>query len=192
MRDICARKSRGNLTSAAAFAFTPEEIRREQARRIYKLLRRETLTCEEVAHRLQMRYTTASARISELLADGFVEDSGRRRVTSSGAYARVLSPCKARGRVRKTLRGFRDDKPHSNRRWSAVRGRAKARRYVCHGCGRIYSPASEGNTRCLRCQRMSRVMHHQKLKGRGLRRFIHHSCAECLWALRRGFTMEKP
>jgi len=55
-------------------------------------------TDEEVSLALRMRLYTAAPRRKELLDDGWVEDSGRRRKTQTGARATVwcLTP---RGRV---------------------------------------------------------------------------------------------
>jgi predicted transcriptional regulator len=46
-------------------------------------------TCEEVERSLGMSHQTASARCTELLADGLIVDTGRRRRTASGRAARV-------------------------------------------------------------------------------------------------------
>jgi hypothetical protein len=46
-------------------------------------------TTEEVATGLNLRYTTASGRISELRRDSALEDSGKTRPTSSGCAATV-------------------------------------------------------------------------------------------------------
>jgi hypothetical protein len=209
MRDICARKHGGVSTSRDAFAGTPQEIRLEQSRMIYKLVRSSStgpgwgVTCEEASDTLKMRYTTASARISELLADGFIEDTGLRRPTRSGASARVLAPATSGGRSRKTLRGFRREKVSycGDKRWKTVRAKSSVKRYVCHGCGRPFKPMARGNTRCAWCRRTSHVMEHQRRRlqarkgSRGAawnRRYRNHSCEDCRWALRRGFTMEKP
>lgn len=69
------------------------------------------------------------------------------------------------------------------------------KREICHGCGRIFKPRYRRNTRCPWCQRMSRVLLHQRHKARARARgvpkgFERHTCAECRWALKRGFTLE--
>lgn len=196
--DICARKHGGAPTSREAFDSTPEEIRKEQAQRIYRLIRRRRVTTEEASIRLGIRYTTASARISELLADGFILDSGDRRPTQTGCRARLYVPAERR---RKTVRGLRRRIP----RFRAGRHseRTAVRRYLCHGCGRSFRPLARGNSRCAWCRRMGAVMQHQKLKARArsfrrsmkdrfVRRWRNHSCESCRWAIRRGFTADLP
>lgn len=72
-------------------------------------------TCEEVSNALRMRYTTASARISELKRDGWLVQQirqgesgakwGVRRKTASGSYAAVLRAVRPeeRGTVNRQL-----------------------------------------------------------------------------------------
>ena len=47
-------------------------------------------TSEEIHAQLDIRYTAASARMSELKRDKLIVDSGRRRKTSTGSPARVM------------------------------------------------------------------------------------------------------
>jgi len=46
-------------------------------------------TCDEIEIAERMRHQSASARVRELVLDGMVVDSGRRRHTRSGRPARV-------------------------------------------------------------------------------------------------------
>ena len=46
-------------------------------------------TCDECEVFLGMKHQTASARINELMAEKYIEDSGRRRKTRSGRQAVV-------------------------------------------------------------------------------------------------------
>jgi hypothetical protein len=48
-------------------------------------------TCEEIEQALNLRHQTTSARLRELVLLGLVEDTGRRRLTSSGRSARVYA-----------------------------------------------------------------------------------------------------
>jgi hypothetical protein len=47
-------------------------------------------TCEEASNALGVRYTTASARLSELKADRWLVPTGERRKTTGGSSAAVL------------------------------------------------------------------------------------------------------
>jgi hypothetical protein len=47
-------------------------------------------TCEEASNAIGMRYTTASARISELKADGWLIPTGAKRKTTTGSSAAEL------------------------------------------------------------------------------------------------------
>lgn len=58
-------------------------------------------TCEEASRELGMRYTTASARLSELKADGWLEPTGERRKTAGGSSAAVLRALTETQRARK-------------------------------------------------------------------------------------------
>jgi hypothetical protein len=62
---------------------------------------------------------------------------------------------------------------------------------VCHGCGDVFKPKFRDNARCEKCQRMQRVLQHQKFKAREVRGFKNHTCADCRWALRRGLQTER-
>ena len=92
--DICARKHRGSLTSAAAHAAV---VPRKQALRamILTFVKEQLFgaTVEEIAEALRIRYTTASARVSELKRDGLLRIGGQRR-TTTGCMAAVHYPTK--------------------------------------------------------------------------------------------------
>ena len=88
--DICENRHQGNQCSIEAHdKIEPSKV----------ILRKKILsfvsenqgaTTEEIAIGLNLRYTTASARCSELKRSGMLVDSGTRRLTSSGTSAAVL------------------------------------------------------------------------------------------------------
>lgn len=82
--DICANRHGGNAESVAANKRTDKE--RDAGRIIYLLNECGDFTCEEVSNHLGMRYTTVSARMSELKRDGLIEPTTRRK-TRTGATA---------------------------------------------------------------------------------------------------------
>ena len=90
--DITARKHKGSETSVAAFQGTAPRHRAWQRDAVLSYIRKVKggLTCEEVSYGLDIRYTAASARISELQRYGLIVDSGERRPTSTGRSARVM------------------------------------------------------------------------------------------------------
>jgi Fic family protein len=53
--------------------------------------RRNGLTCDEIEVALGFRHQTASARIRELVLNGFLVDTGLRRQTRSGRPARIYA-----------------------------------------------------------------------------------------------------
>ena len=61
---------------------------------------------------------------------------------------------------------------------------------VCHGCGDRFKPQYKNNVRCEKCQRMQRVLQHQKYRKRGARGYVNHTCPDCRWALKRGLQTE--
>ena len=82
--DICANRHGGDAQSKAANARTNKE---RDAKRILRLLGcHNDLTCQEASDILQMPYTTASARFSDLKRAGFIEPTVRRK-TRSGCSA---------------------------------------------------------------------------------------------------------
>jgi hypothetical protein len=82
----------GNDTSLGASLSLDDESLSRLRRRVYFMIARRKLhgaTCDEVEVVLELRHQTASARIRELVLTDFVFDSGIRRLTRSGRYARV-------------------------------------------------------------------------------------------------------
>jgi hypothetical protein len=90
--DICENRHGGNEQSRAAFAKVRPKAAALRARILAYLraMRPAGLTCEQLAVRLDIRYVTMAARLSELKRDGLATDSGERRPTSSGATAAVI------------------------------------------------------------------------------------------------------
>lgn len=90
--DICQARHKGNEHSAAANASlrggAKAKIRREILEFISSAGSRGA-TVEEIQQALAMRYTTVSARCSELKRDELLVESGSRK-TSSGRAAAVL------------------------------------------------------------------------------------------------------
>jgi DNA-binding transcriptional ArsR family regulator len=90
--DICAERHGQNQESAEA----NERIEpfkgslREEVLRFVQERRDRGATTEEISRGLDLPYTTASARISELKRLGLVRASGQRRPTSRGCSAAVL------------------------------------------------------------------------------------------------------
>jgi len=91
--DICASRHGGSPESEDAYAAVKprkedlhEAILRELQRR-----GESGATCEQLSRALGMRYTTTSARISELKRQGRVVSTGERRPTTTGCMAAVLS-----------------------------------------------------------------------------------------------------
>ncbi len=98
-RDITKNRHRGADTSNVAFASTPAKARAKHRRIILDLVWAAGAygkTCYEIEVALRLRHQTASARVSELLKDGWIEDSGQRRPTDTGRPARVLIVTKDR------------------------------------------------------------------------------------------------
>jgi hypothetical protein len=91
-RDFCASRHKGADTSTDAFKRTSDGSRQKQREEILNYLYaagRDGLTCEEVSKRSNIRYTTCSARISELRHDNLIHFTDKRRKTSTGSTARV-------------------------------------------------------------------------------------------------------
>jgi hypothetical protein len=87
--DVCRAKHQGNAQSEAANVRV-HPSKSELKTKILNFIReRVGSTTEEVATGLNLRYTTASGRISELRRDSALEDSGKTRPTSSGCAATV-------------------------------------------------------------------------------------------------------
>jgi hypothetical protein len=98
MSDICANRHQGNAESSAANKrVAPKKADlREMLRQWFVFRGSAGGTCEEASVALGMRYTTCSARISELKADktlvGVLSADGKqvRKKTSGGSSAAVL------------------------------------------------------------------------------------------------------
>jgi len=90
VRDVCASRHRGNPESEAA----NERVAPSKADLRWKIMlwfyEHGPATCEQASRALGLRYTTASARLSELKADGFLEITGKRALTSGGSQAALL------------------------------------------------------------------------------------------------------
>lgn len=94
--DVTAGKHRGSETSAEAHATTSDHTRHRQKESLYRQIRAYGpvgRTADELVVELGIPLQTVSARVSELLRDRQVEDSGHRRKTRTGKSARVLVAC---------------------------------------------------------------------------------------------------
>jgi len=92
-RDYCDRYHKGADTSADAFHKTPDKVRAAQRLSILKIIDAagpDGMTSDEVEQKLSMPHQSVAARMSELLYQGLVKDSGRRRKTRHGRNARVV------------------------------------------------------------------------------------------------------
>ncbi len=89
-RDICSNRHKGNANSFLANLRVAGRKHSLRERIYLSLLEHGPQTCEEVSYRLQIRYTTASARIAELKAQRWITPSGEQRETSGGATASVM------------------------------------------------------------------------------------------------------
>jgi DNA-binding NarL/FixJ family response regulator len=90
--DITSRKHGGVQTSNEAHATTPESYRENLRQRLFEVIAAsmDGKTADELVVELDIPLQTVSARLSELLRDRRIEDSGRRRATRRGKSARVL------------------------------------------------------------------------------------------------------
>lgn len=87
MPDITRHRNKANPESAAANKVVAPHKSDLRASIVAHLRLHPNRTCKEISEELQMGYTTASARISELKRDGVVGCSGVRR---DGAAVLVL------------------------------------------------------------------------------------------------------
>jgi hypothetical protein len=89
--DICARKHKGNPQSVEANKQAGSNKARDRQRVVEFIKSRGEYgaTTEEASEALELRYTTASARFSDLKRDGLIVESGRTRKTRSGCAAAV-------------------------------------------------------------------------------------------------------
>ena len=91
--DICENRHGGADTSVEAFESTPESYREETRLRILKAINDHGgrgATADEIEIQLDLPAQTGSARMSELKRDGYIIDSGERRLTRRGKKARVM------------------------------------------------------------------------------------------------------
>lgn len=90
--DICRSRHGGSSESEAANArvhHAKYELR-AMILHFFRIRASAGASCEEAARELGVRYTTASARISELKADGELIPTGERKRTSGGSTAAIL------------------------------------------------------------------------------------------------------
>lgn len=89
--DICGRRHKGNRQSVRAEQ-SVKDRKPTQTQRIVAYLRERGMlgaTCEELSIALELRYTSASARCSEMKECGWVAIAGERK-TTGGDMADVL------------------------------------------------------------------------------------------------------
>lgn len=91
--DICAGRHGGAATSVEAFSKTRQSYRSKQRNLVKAFIFASGTagaTCEEVAVGLEIPYTAASARISQLRKDDEIHSKpGERRLTTHGRASRV-------------------------------------------------------------------------------------------------------
>ena len=90
--DLCAPKHHGADTSVAAFISTPESTRQRQRDQVLSFIRARGSsgsTCEEASLVLEIPYTAASARCTELQRLDLIHAGSERRKTTHGKTARV-------------------------------------------------------------------------------------------------------
>lgn len=87
--DVCARKHGANPNSFLANLHVAGR-KRTQREKIYLALLEQPRTCEELSYRLNIRYTSVSARLAELKADRWIVPSGAERATTGGEMASVM------------------------------------------------------------------------------------------------------
>lgn len=88
--DVCASRHRGNELSQLAHARVAPHASALRGSIYDWLLSHGPATCEEIANALGLRYTTVSARASELKARGRIIATDQRRATETGCSAAVL------------------------------------------------------------------------------------------------------
>lgn len=93
--DICEGRHGGADTSLAAHRSKSDEGRLAMRARLLGFIGArgaQGATADEVERALVLPHQSASARLSEMLRDGAIHDSGRRRKTRQGRAARVYLP----------------------------------------------------------------------------------------------------
>jgi hypothetical protein len=91
--DICANRHGGADTSVEAYESTPASHRQRAREEIVAYIKGcglDGAITDEVADALDLVSQSASARMSELKALGTIIDSGQRRRTRNGKFARVM------------------------------------------------------------------------------------------------------
>lgn len=90
MHDVCASRHRGSKESEVA----NERVSPSKAELRYRIVRwffeHGPATCEQASIALGIRYSSMSARISELKRDGLLVPTGEHCKTSGGSPAAVL------------------------------------------------------------------------------------------------------
>lgn len=76
-----------NETTSKQAAASIEPVTAVIAKEILGLITLRPMTCEEIEKQTGHSHQTASARITWLKQHGYIKDSGRRRLTSSGRQA---------------------------------------------------------------------------------------------------------
>lgn len=89
--DVCKNKHNGADTSAAAFQSTTTMSRALARNIVYSQIFAFPcgVTCDAVEEATGMSHQTCSARITELVIEGKIRDTGERRKTRTGRTARV-------------------------------------------------------------------------------------------------------
>ena len=82
--DITRNFHGGADTSKEAHASVPKNVRAQQRQRVLSAVKPDGSTCDEIEVSLGMSHQAASARITELSANGSIVDTGKRRKTRSG------------------------------------------------------------------------------------------------------------
>jgi hypothetical protein len=91
--DVTSGRHKGNAQSEAAHAsvFPKKERMVDQLLRFIRMRGAQGATCEEICEICKwMRYTSVSARLSEMKRDGLIREDGRTRPTTGGDPAAVL------------------------------------------------------------------------------------------------------
>ena len=98
--DVCAHRSGANANSFLANLHVSGRKRTQRERIYLSLAEQGPATCEELSGRLEMRYTSVSARLAELKAARWVTPSGAQHKTTGGDTASVMRHLTAEERER--------------------------------------------------------------------------------------------
>lgn len=89
-KDVTDNYHKGNEASKIAHLSTPSKVRSHHRQQIIEKIHEiGDATCSELEVLLNLTHQTASARISELKRDEIIEETGEKRLTSSGRPAHV-------------------------------------------------------------------------------------------------------